>query len=151
MEGGDGVGLYPGFTTGLRPEETGATGSSERLEMLVMQDVENFRTIIRPSGKEGDAGEGFYKIAIALDGGRDYHFYRQNPDGTWSHKLGRKGEVQNVDASGNIIYDPETCDRNYIPPPNSGVADPFEDGRDYKTFVGFYDISMLGRFWEAYE
>lgn len=147
----DGVGLYPGFTTGLRPEETGATGSSERLEMLVMQDVENFRTIIRPSGKEEDAGEGFYKIAIALDGRRDYHFYRQNPDGTWSHKLGNAGEVENVDASGNIIYDPETCDRNYIPPPNSGVTAPFENGRDYRTFVGFYDISMLNRFWEAYE
>ena len=43
---------------------------------------------------------------------RDFHWYRQNPDGTWSHKPGGTNVI-NVDASGNLIFDPEIADRNY--------------------------------------
>ncbi len=43
---------------------------------------------------------------------RDYHFYRQDKGGRWSHKPGRT-EVTNRDASGNPITDPRRADRKY--------------------------------------
>ena len=49
----------------------------------------------------------------------EYHFYRQNPDGTWSHKAPRV-YATNVDASGNVIWDPEDIDADYT---NSGRGD----------------------------
>ena len=70
-----------------------------------------------------------YKVALVVDPGNDYHWYRQNADGTWSHKRGN-GPVINTDASGNIIYDPETANRSY-------------SGLNYSQFVGYYEITPL--------
>jgi hypothetical protein len=51
-------------------------------------------------------------VALVVDPNRDYHWYRQNPDGSWSHKRGHTA-VTNVDASGRLIWDPEAANRNY--------------------------------------
>ena len=60
----------------------------------------------------------------------DYHRYRQDSDGLWSHKLG-DNPVSRLDDSDNLIYDPETCDRN--------------DGEyDYSIFCGYFQVSPLG-------
>lgn len=72
---------------------------------------------------------GHYRVALVLDVGVDYHWYRQNPDGSWSHKRGTT-EVVNVDASGKAIYNPETANRSY-------------SNADYDVFVGFFEISPL--------
>jgi len=42
----------------------------------------------------GTCPEGHHKIALAVDPGDpgDYHFFREDPDGSWSHKVGR-GQV----------------------------------------------------------
>lgn len=50
----------------------------------------------------------------------DYHWYRRDEDGTWSHKPGST-PISTTDASGNIIYDPQSCDRGA-----------------YDTFLGYY-------------
>lgn len=42
----------------------------------------------------------------------DYHWYREDITGTWSHKPG-KNKITNIDDSGNIIHDPKFSDRNY--------------------------------------
>jgi hypothetical protein len=63
-----------------------------------------------------------YKVALVTQPaalGGDYHWYRQNPDGTWSHKRGGS-PAKNVDESGNPITDPRTADRD-----------------DYSNFCGF--------------
>jgi hypothetical protein len=52
----------------------------------------------------------------------DYHWYRQNLDGTWSHKLGWDS-VKNMDESSQEIKNPEECDRG-----------------SYKIFMGFYMV-----------
>lgn len=55
-----------------------------------------------------------YKVALVTQPaamGGDYHWYRQNPDGTWSHKRGGS-PAKNVDESGNLINDPRTADRD---------------------------------------
>jgi hypothetical protein len=52
----------------------------------------------------------------------DYHWYRLDNNGMWSHKPG-PGPVTNRDASGNLISDPRTCDRG-----------------PYTTFCGCYCV-----------
>jgi len=39
----------------------------------------------------------------------DYHYMRQDSDGTWSHKPGEE-EVTNLDYSGDVITDPRAAD-----------------------------------------
>ncbi len=87
---------------------------------------------------------GTYKVAFVIDNQKqagddyhyDYHFYRQNSDGSWSHKPGGY-PVTDVDASGEIIMDPRTCDRN------SG------DGLNYNLFVGFYAVRPLNIYYQG--
>ena len=64
------------------------------------------------SDKWEKAPAGMYKVALALtESMNDYHWYRQNPDGTWSHKPGTGLEniynVSNTDSNGQLIIDPE--------------------------------------------
>ena len=46
------------------------------------------------------------KIALIVDPKRDYHFVRQDSDGTWSHKPGAM-DVTTLDASGRPIIRPD--------------------------------------------
>jgi hypothetical protein len=55
---------------------------------------------------------GFYKIFLALDPGNDYHWWRMNKDGYWSHKPG-SSKVTNLDASGNTIINPLLSNRDF--------------------------------------
>ena len=58
--------------------------------------------------------KGYYKAFMAIADGDDpdYHFYRQDKSGYWSHKPGRR-EATDLDASGNKIKNPLIADRNY--------------------------------------
>jgi hypothetical protein len=53
-----------------------------------------------------------YKIALVIDPKKDYHFYRQDSNGMWSHKPGGT-DVTRLDASKRPIYNPELADRDY--------------------------------------
>lgn len=55
-----------------------------------------------PSGKT--------KIALVIWPDTDYHWYRKDSDGKWSHKPGGT-QATNLDNSSNIITNPETADR----------------------------------------
>lgn len=50
------------------------------------------------------------KIALFVDPGTDYHWYRLDNNGKWSHKPGGT-QATNLDNSGNIITNPETADK----------------------------------------
>jgi hypothetical protein len=52
---------------------------------------------------------------------RDHHWYRQDAGGTWSSKMGSKGQITALDAAARIIVDPREADR--------GV---------YERFFGFF-------------
>jgi len=55
----------------------------------------------------------YYKGFLCVNSnGEDYHFYRQDDDGTWSHKPGST-EPTKVDASGKKILNPKKSNRNY--------------------------------------
>lgn len=67
-----------------------------------------------------------YKGALVVAPGTDYHYYRLNDDGYWTHKPGYKPSSQ-YDASGNMILDPQKANRNY--------------GRlNYKDFCGYFCV-----------
>lgn len=74
--------------------------------------------------------KGWRKIAGVVQdkshpaGDNDYHWYREEPDGTWSHKRGNTA-ASKVDASGKTITDPQKADRKY----------PGSD--DYDNFCGY--------------
>jgi hypothetical protein len=53
------------------------------------------------------------KIAIVVDPKEDYHFFRQDTNGLWSHKPGGTA-VTDKDSSGRPIYDPKLANRNYL-------------------------------------
>ena len=76
----------------------------------------------------------FYKGALVVAPGRDYHYYRQDDDnnGLWSHKPGYKPTTIR-DAKNNIIVDPKIANRNY------------GDTLNYKDFCGYYCIPRSGK------
>lgn len=53
------------------------------------------------------------KIALVVDEDEDYHFYRQDSNGYWSHKPGAT-EVTHLDATNRPIYNPELASRQYL-------------------------------------
>jgi hypothetical protein len=58
--------------------------------------------------------KGFHKAFMALDdkSDPDYHFYRQDSNGFWSHKPGRT-DVTDLDASKQKIVAPNKANRKY--------------------------------------
>jgi hypothetical protein len=55
---------------------------------------------------------GFSKIATVVDEENDFHYYRQDSNGWWSHKPGGRA-VTNKDAVGASIYNPQRASRYY--------------------------------------
>jgi len=49
------------------------------------------------------------RVYLVIWPGTDYHWYRQDTDGRWSHKPGGT-QATNRDSSGSLIYNPETAD-----------------------------------------
>jgi hypothetical protein len=75
-----------------------------------------------------------YKIALVLDNTgekKDYHWYRKDDNGYWSHKSG-KDPITNLDASGKKIKNPELSDRNYDKKKN--------DKYNYNIFCGYFSV-----------
>ena len=76
---------------------------------------------------------GMYKIASVTDEDEDYHFYRQDSNGFWSHKPGATN-VTHIDATKRPIYDPNLASRKYS-----------ESGLDYDNFCGYMCIPSSGK------
>lgn len=66
-----------------------------------------------------------HKVFLLIEAGRrDFHWYRQDSDGWWSHKLA-DAPASNKDASGRRIRNPRSADSNYGP------------GNNYSTPCGY--------------
>lgn len=115
----------PGGTKGLSnllQAEEGRTCNV--VDYLMRQDVPDLkRTTFKRRCRAGTS-----KIALVVHPGEDYHFYRQDPDGYWSHKDGAN-KVKRYDAKGAMIKNPKTAARNYR---SKGSF------LNYKDFCGFY-------------
>lgn len=69
--------------------------------------------------------EGTYKVALVVSSS-DYHWYRQDSDGYWSHKRGLL-PVEKRDYSNDVITDPYIADRG-----------------NYTNFIGYFAVSPWG-------
>jgi hypothetical protein len=56
------------------------------------------------------SGDCCHTVALVMAPGDDYHWYRKDASGLWSHKPGHT-PVKNVDESNSLITDPLTADR----------------------------------------
>jgi hypothetical protein len=69
---------------------------------------------------------GTSKVALVVDPSADYHWYRQDSNGWWSHKPGSTN-VTNRDAAGSKIWDPALAARDY-------------KTLDYTAFCGYFCV-----------
>lgn len=86
---------------------------------------------VQKSTKSGVCPCNSYKISLFLDSNndsKDFHFYRQDNNDKWSHKIGGL-DATNKDASGNIISDPLDADRNYT-----------RFNKNYDELCGYYCV-----------
>ena len=107
--------------------------SPNNLINFISQDAFYYNFTFIQVGKYEACPEGTYKIALFIDQEySDFHFYRQGADGLWSHKRGTSCPT-NLDASNNLIVDPETCDREYIDSPYVHLT--------YPVFCGYFAVN----------
>lgn len=114
--------FQPGYKTGNYYESL----TTSDIIAAVESDMAALGRTIRSSTYSEKPGSNEYKIALVI-ASDDYHWYRQDSDGGWSHKPGLT-EVTYKDASGKYISDPRTCDRKY-------------SYANYSTWGGYYIIS----------
>ena len=72
-------------------------------------------------------------MALVIAPNQDYHWYRLNADGTWSHKPGSE-PVTNRDASDKIIIDSKKADRDTSHCYGKGAP-------NYTEFIGYFEVS----------
>ena len=117
----------PGAKTGHR----NALNKEERrscpvVEKLMMGDIPE----VTKTTFDAKCPAGMSKVAAVVDKGVDYHWYRQDRDGYWSHKDG-SNKVKTFDALKRPIFNPELASRDYR-----------WQGSDlnYEDFCGFYCV-----------
>lgn len=88
----------------------------------------NNKIIVRTTAT-AKPGYGQYKIVGVMCKGWDFHFYRQDSDGYWSHKMGYN-DISQYDAAGIKILNPANCNRNYGQKYNN-----------YSSFMGYYMVT----------
>lgn len=115
------------FNTDIGKNDVCPTGTYKVALVLDIYDDPNVENKVEEITLNGEN-------VIRINPDTDYHWYRQNPDGTWSHKPGET-EVTNLDASGELIYDPQVCDRDYTYDSSSKY--------NYEVFVGYFAVSPL--------
>jgi hypothetical protein len=92
----------PGRATGSPVTGLSCPGVEPSARSDGLANAANFNTPL-------SAGAGWY-VALVIWPGRDYHWYRQDNGGCWSHKPGST-PAKDTDNSGARIADPQTCDR----------------------------------------
>ncbi len=141
----DGYCLQPGDLSGDGVEITSfdyINGSAaSKIIDNVKKDAETAGFTFKETTKDTPVAKNNWKVALVIgvydpvNGvySSDYHWYRQNDDGTWSHKPG-KFEVTNLDYSGKIIRDPQTADRDARK--KFGIQ-----ASNYTQFVNYFEVS----------
>ena len=93
---------------GMNPGNTSGTPITTRSDI----SVTGIRSRSIADGLSPTPIIGGYPVYLVVAPGIDYHWYRQDSNGDWSHKPGST-PVTNVDASGNRISDPGTANHSY--------------------------------------
>ena len=114
-------GQFSGFIDEYKPHPF----SCKKIERRMKKD----NPLIKKLKKNEECPNNFYKIAlVCASDGSDYHFYRQDNNGLWSHKDGWK-LATNKDAKGRIIKNPELAERGHL-----------------DLFCGYYAVPNLSKY-----
>ena len=100
-----------------------------KADFLKYNNEYGLNLIFEEVGKYDICPYGTYKIALVTSP-IDFHFYRQELDGYWSHKPGLT-HITRYDEDNNLIYDPETANRG-----------------DYVNFYGYFAVSPWSNYYE---
>lgn len=93
----------PGRYSGFTDEYHKRHHTCKKLETRMIKD----NPLIKKLKRDQECPDNFYKIALfCASDGSNYHFYRQDNNGLWSHKDGRK-MATNKDYKGRLIKNPE--------------------------------------------
>ena len=118
----------PGEFSGNGLKKQDLTGDPKTVKNNINQKVLADADVLNLNYTEVDGADhiaksGNWVVALAYaSDGSDYHWYRRNDNGMWSHKPGST-PIISWDASGHAITDPATCDR--------GI---------YDCFLGYYEV-----------
>ena len=119
------------------------TDNGKEMIRAAKEDAMAIGGIFEEIGRTAVASPGTYKVALVIDSFEnepnsyegDYHWYRQNDDGTWSHKPSYK-PVTNEDAVYKIIYDPQLADRDN----GKRYGD---NWLNYSEFIGYFQVTPI--------
>lgn len=127
---------YQGHDAGKKPSPGRASGfivpgvrDEDGAEIAYYAELDG----LKPASTETEHLEGHYRVALVISPNDDYHWYRENADGTWSHKRGHE-PVTNKDAANQIITDPQKAARDYSS----------QGGDNYSHFYGFFHVPEGG-------
>lgn len=115
----------PGYASGFYPIEKKKDYNCDNVMKRTLKDNKH---IYKIKNIETKCPKDYYKGAVAVAPGRDFHYYRKNDDGKWTHKPGYKPSTH-LDADNVPIKNPEKSNRNY------GYDSKGE--LNYKDFCGF--------------
>ena len=103
----------PGNVSGYPPLGDKIWGKKKELCRKLNKRVLSDNKGIFNTTKKGECPKNHYKGAMFVGSKRgDYHFYRRDRGGLWSHKFGR-GKPVRVDTDGKLIKDPEKAKKEY--------------------------------------
>lgn len=126
--------IDPGFS------ENGYLGNGTKpidIDLLLnylKADSANYGFEFKEIGKNERADQHCYKVALYVDDEApryDYHWYRQNPDGSWSSKF-KRSFPSKLDFADKLIMDPDKCSRE-----KNGSFN------NYQKFIGFFQLKPL--------
>lgn len=81
--------LQPGDFAGITPRLSQPLYTCGEVHGRLMADARAIHPeSIRAVSATQACPAGTYRVALSVDPSRDFHFYRQDPDGSWSHKIG---------------------------------------------------------------
>ena len=110
-----------------------ATTAKTKIEAALTKDFNYFGGSWKEISASDQPRAGYFKVALVLAPGQDYHWYRQIPGGTFTHKPSILA-ARDYDSSNYLIYQPNTCNRDGTqdspPTPN------------YTNFIAFYEFKV---------
>jgi len=144
------IGLHPGASEFFGIELSAYCDNGDLMVGYVVMDAENWDFQFIEVERNTICSPGTYKVALAIDpyeyegDACDFHWYRQNPDGTWSHKMSdcvitnKDGDAgfplsEQDDEEDFVIFDPDTADRD-------------NGNCNYTEFIGYFQITPLSNF-----
>ena len=115
----------PGYASGHSPIKKDRDYNCKNVMKRTLKDNIHMYKI---NNFERKCPKDYYKGAVVVAPGRDFHYYRENDNGIWTHKPGYKPST-NLDSNNIPIKNPEKSNRNY--------GHDSKGELNYKDFCGF--------------